>query len=431
MNEIRQKKPVILMQPGPLHLFWTTGVFYFWELKERFDFVFVVPEDYRDSVRFQKLACLPAVRGVEYIPIQSVLARHWYCARRFGQLLRQYLPRHVLMHNRCYAENLYLLHHCWRVCPEARRYFYQNGQSLMSKDDFAARRAIEIEALIHRYPWLATNFAAAGILANLRGKLAFFVNYKLFPFLLSGIVFRPPIDVTNGQIDSEALRQLSGPNNDYLLAYLDNEIEAYRSHGFSNVLKIQHPMRKSGRDVFRFLYRDPVETDCILIVPSYGFTSRLIKDGSSADTVVNCVASRWCEAIQALLDRFPGYELKMKLHPASRRDPLWTRITGKITGQFPAITLVPPEESVEWHVAQSRVIVGDVTTVLWWAGIYGGKIVISLDVFGYPGGDEMRLYPDVVKYMTDVSGIHSLSMEIEGRTPEEADVTSVMSGVRP
>ncbi len=125
MTEIGQK-PIIFMQPGPLHLFWTTGVFYFWELQKCFDFIFLVPENYRHSAQFQKVAGLTEVLHVEYMSSKSILRRHLYYARRFRQLLRRYLPNHVLMHNRSYVENQYLLYHCRRVCPEARRYYYQN-----------------------------------------------------------------------------------------------------------------------------------------------------------------------------------------------------------------------------------------------------------------------------------------------------------------
>ena len=278
------------------------------------------------------------------------------------------------MHNRSYVENQYLLYHCRRVCPEARRYYYQNGRmSLMWKDDFIARRAAQIHDVIHRNKWLAAHHKITGILVNILNKFKFFVNYRLLPFVICGVVFRPPLNVTNGEIDAKATRQFQSSKKDYLLAYLDNEIEAYRSQGITNIFKIQHPLRGTGHDVFTFLYGEIVETDCILILPSYGFTSRLIEDGWSVDAVVGHVASRWSDTIRELQDRLHGYELKIKLHPESRNDLLWKRIVDKITGQFPKLEIVPTEESAEWHVVRSRVIVGDVTTVLWWAGLYGGE----------------------------------------------------------
>ena len=94
--------------------------------------------------------------------------------------------------------------------------------------------------------------------------------------------------------------------------------------------------------------------------------------------------------------------MKMKLHPASANDPVWTGILRTIIATFPALNIVSPFESAELHVAQAKVIVGDVTSVLWWAGLYGGKVVISLDIFGYPAGDELRAYGEHIYYVTDL-----------------------------
>ena len=47
-------KPVLLIQFGPLHLFWTTGVYYLWELKDKYDFVLLVDDEYSNSFNFEK-----------------------------------------------------------------------------------------------------------------------------------------------------------------------------------------------------------------------------------------------------------------------------------------------------------------------------------------------------------------------------------------
>jgi hypothetical protein len=39
--------------------------------------------------------------------------------------------------------------------------------------------------------------------------------------------------------------------------------------------------------------------------------------------------------------------------------------------------------SAEYLIMKSRVVVGDVSSVLWWALLIGNKIIISLDTFGY------------------------------------------------
>jgi hypothetical protein len=127
----------------------------------------------------------------------------------------------------------------------------------------------------------------------------------------------------------------------------------------------------------------------------------MLELGLKKDNLVQHLVSKWCEAIRELLERFPGYTLKMKLHPASFADPVWKEIVELIQGQFPRLEIIDPKQIAEWHIVQSKVIVGDVSTALWWAGMLGGKVVASLDIFGYPGGDEMNEYPMIISYITD------------------------------
>lgn len=396
-------KPVIVMQPGPLHLFWTTGIFYFWLLKERFDFVLIVPEAYRDNPQFAKVASLEAIRHVEYLPSKGRLLRHFRYSNRFQKLLKQYLPAYILLHNHSYVENLYLIYWSRKICPETPRYFYQNGRmSLMWQNDFAARRAGQIEALTKKISFLSRNLWVAGRIVDTRNALNFTLNYKVLPWLAIRAIFCPPVNVMNGSINREAARRMSSNDKDFLLAYLDNEIEAYRAMGIDNIIQISHPMSVCGSPVFRFLYGEVVETDTILLLPSYGFTSiMMIEEGWKQTDLVQHIAGKWCGAIENLLERFPGFAVSMKLHPASYADPVWHEIILLIQSRFPALNVIEPNQSAEWHVVQSRVIVGDVTTLLWWAGMHGGKVVISLNIFGYPGGDELEKYPTIISYVTD------------------------------
>lgn len=398
------QKPVIIIQPGPVHLFWTTGVFYLWSLKDRFDFVLIVPDNYRDHPQFIKVASLPAILHVEYLPLSGRVWRHFSYSNTMKALLEEYPPAYILLNNRSYIENQYLIHWARKLCPETKRYNYQNGRmSLMWQDDFKARRAVQIEHLVHKFPIFGRNPNLAGRIVDIKNSLTFLLNYKALPFFAIRSVFTPPVNVTNGRIDREATRRMSRGDNDYLLSYLENEIEAYRAQGVENIIQMQHPLAACGLKVFEFLYGEVVETDSILLLPSYGFTSRMLEAGWKENSLVQHIAGKWCEAIEKLQERFPSYAVKMKLHPASFADPAWKKIIEIIQSRFSAITVIDPKQSAEWHIVRSKVIVGDVSSALWWAGIYGGKIVISLDIFNYPGGDELKQYPELICYCKNIN----------------------------
>jgi len=399
-------KEIIIMQPGPLHLFWTIGVYYFWQLKDRYDFVFIVSENYRDNEQFMKLAALDSIRHIEYMSDKGIWRKHFNYHRKLKKNLQMYSPTYFLMHNRSYVENQYLLYWAHRICPNAIRYYYQNGRmSLRWKDDFSARKAEKVKILAEKYPRLLKHLGLAGELVEMHNSFAFFLNLKVLPLLVCRTLFRPPVNVFTGHIDRQATYEQSNTNRDHLLAYLDNEIAAYRTQGIKNILQIRHPLTESAMDVFKFLYGDFRESNIILILPSYGFTSRMIESGWQRDDLVNHVAGKWCVALEKFSKNFPGFELRMKLHPGAVKDPLWRDIIKEILLHVQNLQIIAASESAEWYVVQSRVIVGDVTSVLWWAGMLGGKIVISLDIFGYPGGGELEFYKGLLHYVDNLEEI--------------------------
>lgn len=400
------ERRIIVMQPGPLHLFWTTGVFYLWHLADRFDFVLIVPESYRNDARFGRLRTLPAVRHVECLDLAINFRGHCNYSLKIRELLERYRPAYLLMHNRAYVENQYLLHWVRRVCPDAIRYHYQNGRaSLRWKEDFAARRATDIERVLRRWPILAPVPGVAGRLVDIFGAIAYFLNFKLFPGLTLQTVFHSPINVYTGAIDRKAVQYHCNGEKDYLFAYLDVEIALYRRQGVKNVAKVMHPLRQVAKEVLAFLEEGPKLSDTIFLVPSYGYTSRLMEAGWSPARVVSHLSARWCRAIEALLQKFPGHSIKIKLHPASSRDPIWQSILLAMQQELPALAVMSPADSAESQAAKSRVIVGDVSSILWWAGLYGGKVVISLDIFDFPGGDELAEYGELIHYVNNIQAL--------------------------
>ena len=55
-----------------------------------------------------------------------------------------------------------------------------------------------------------------------------------------------------------------------------------------------------------------------------------------------------------------------------------------------------------------------------------GKIVLSMDVFGYSGGDEMKLYPDLVTYVTDIHCIKAVSTKMQNCEHESSKLTTIL-----
>jgi len=415
------KKRVIIMQPGPIHLFWTTGVFYFWQLKERFDFAFIVPSSYLKSNDFQKLLELPAVRHVEYLAPAAIFWRHHCYQKQFCRVLKDFPPSYLLLHNTSYPENQYLINLARKFYPQSPRYHYQNGRmALMWESDFAARRSIQVESIYRLMPWMSHLPRLTSMLINIRNYLSYFTNFKIIPLINAARTFSPPVNVITGEVNVKAAKSHYEGKYDKIFSYLEIEAQAYRDQGAQNVNVVQHPMSRRGDELFRFIFGDFNVKNQIVIFPSYGFTSSLIESGWDEVALVNHISGRWFDAIQILLIKFPAYDVKIKLHPASHADRLWQKIVIQLQlrlgSKFEAIE---SKVSAEFLVAQSRVIVGDVSSVLWWAALYGNKTVVSYDIFGYIGGNEMQLYKPHINYVSNLS--EDIAMEKINNTVESRD----------
>lgn len=412
------KKRVIIMQPGPIHLFWTSGVFYFWQLKDRFDFVFIVPSSYLKSNEFQKLLELPAVRHVEYLVTAEILWRHYYYLKQIRRVLKDFPPTYLLLHNISYPENQYLIHLARRLYPQSLRYHYQNGRMpLMWEIDFAARRSTQVESIYRLMPWMSRVPRLTSTLINTRNYLAYFTNFKIFALMNVAQTFSPPINIFTGEVNFEAAKSHYEGKYDKILCYLDIEAQVYRDQGAQNVNVIQHPMSLRGDEVFRFLFGDFNVKNQIVIFPSCGFTSSLIESGWDEVDLINHISGRWFDVIQSLLIKFPTFNVKIKLHPASHADPLWQNIVTQLQLKLGSkLDVIESKVSAEFLVVQSRVIVGDVTSVLWWAAMYGNKTVVSFDIFGYAGGNEMQLYKPHIDYVCNLA--EYITTESGGKTVE-------------
>ena len=102
-------RPILLMQVGPLHLFWTSAVFYLWSLKERYNIVIIAPEIYKKDKNFQKIKSLSSIVHVEYFSYYKFLKRFDSIVKSIHNVLLFFKPDIVFIYNTCYLENQLLL----------------------------------------------------------------------------------------------------------------------------------------------------------------------------------------------------------------------------------------------------------------------------------------------------------------------------------
>lgn len=402
---------VIYISPGPLHLFFATGVDYFWAMRKADTrFVFIVPAYYEESADFQKILQLPDVLRVIYLPSIGRLKLHRYYAREFSRLVAELPPSMLFMHSCFFIDNLYLLRACRNSGVEV--FIYQSGRFAIDWDNewWLIRQGRIRSVLAERsYSAKLKCLLPAGFFIS--DWTCYLLDNVLLPIVFLRTAFAPSINVRNGKVLSRTwLQRLRAT----YLCYCDPEIEAMRRIlGPFKCTKIRHPAADNAGDVMSYLYgleflrpANPV----ILVVPSWGLIDSMLLEGNAPGDIARDVARRWTEAIELLLDRFPGRDIKYKLHPSSHGDPVLGEITQNLKARFrERLDVVLSSASAERFALNAEVVVGDVTSVLWWCGLIGKKYVISLDIFGYPFGNMMKDYPGLVTVVSDVRDLASIT----------------------
>ena len=83
---------------------------------------------------------------------------------------------------------------------------------------------------------------------------------------------------------------------------------------------------------------------------------------------------------------------------------MWDGLEEKLANEFSDVDFINPKDSAEYWIVRSSVIVGDVSSALWWAALLPDKIVASLDIFEYAAGDEMKSYDNIL-YLQNVDDL--------------------------
>lgn len=407
MLAIMGQRHTVFLTSTPLHLFWTTGVYYLWELAEDFRVVLIVEEQFGDDPAFKE--AISKRKEVEVVYLPSALrrmARHRDYVQRYRKIARRFQPVFALVYGVSYVENGYLVQILREECPRCRIVSYQNGRLAMDwKTDFVTRRAPLNRRSDKRISLSRLKSRLVRRAEDWRWTVA---NYYVGPIATLGRPLLPPVNLRTGAING---RRMSGAY-DFFFTYLEVERNMLRSlHGTDHGLtQVRHPLETSGDACHRALYTVG-EEKLVSLLPSWGFPAQLAaRTAQEHDAAALDIASRWLEVVEILSVKLPGYRFAWKLHPAAAGDPISQKITEHMQGEVPGLEVAPPGTSAQQLIIRSRVVVVDVSTVFWWTGFLGGKVVISLDVFGFPGGDEAKHYNGVV-YVNDMNQLRAITLK--------------------
>ncbi len=390
------KKNVILA-PGPLHLFWVTGIYYLWELSKIYGVVLVVDENYQKDQMFLEAIALCNVKKILYTPnSKDIFARHRHYAKEFKDLVFNYKPVFVFQHNCVYIPNLYLFYFSQQANIKCKRIVYLNAmQPINWKEDFQGAVLYNVYTLANRYKF--QHFFAL-VLYRIKSWLFFILEYYLIPVMYCRVRFRPIMNpYTRTIIRWNWVNQF-----DYLLIYyrIEKDVlqEVYGPE--TKTMQIQHPVITSGSQVHNTLY-GVLEEPLVIILPSYGYINLYMKNRKiSQEEIVKEVSEKWIRAIEKITHIFPGMKVIWKLHPRQIDDYLWQSITDQIKVKIPDIVVLPPNENAQKWILRSKVVISEVSTTLWWTAFIHGKIPISLNVLGVSYCNDFKYFEGVFYFST-------------------------------
>lgn len=388
----------IILAPGPLHLFWTAGVYYMWELSRKYKVVLIVDEAYRASQPFAKAAALAGEVEILYVPAGNAWIRHRFYAREFKNVIKRFSPKAIFHHDAVYVQMMYLYYLGRKSLPGIIRVSYVAGISTINwHETYSAVIDYEVELVGKRYN---VPRGIAWTMVEFKGWISLLLNYFLLPAVFCGKVFVPLMNVTNGTV----LKKYWNDQFDYYLLYSEIDSRALQkwcgsTDGF---VEIAHPLETSGEEFNRLFY-GVSEEHVVAVMPTYGFVNTYQKEhGLSDQQLVGYISSKWSEAIDILSNKFAGYEIVLKLHPAVEKDLLWQNIVSNIQNQCSYLRIIPAQQNGQELILRSKVVVSDFSSVLWWATFFPSKIAISLDIFGTKYTDEMK-YRERVRYFNSTN----------------------------
>jgi hypothetical protein len=408
---ISKTKPVLLIQLGPLHLFWTTGVYYLWELKDKYDFVLLVSDEYSNSINFDKIIKYLDIKFIYYQKKDKgfKLIKNLY--KDYNKIFEKYDPHKILMYNVSFIENQVLLCVCKKKKKNLKIFQYQNSRvaSNMVKD---REYEVYIQALIltKKFKFLKNFFRTLIYSTKFRNLIKYLYYYKIIPFFVLKKTFKPHFNIYTGKNDVKKSLDLYSKVISKCFVYLECEAKSALSNEVQDLEIINHPLSTSGKFVNKILYGSIEEKNQILILPSSGlFDEELIKN-NNFDYLTKFVARQYINFFQIILLKFKNFNIKFKLHPREESTIFWNRVLKLISEKYNNIEFEKSSTNSEQLILESKIIVSDISTVLWWSIFLGNRISISLDIFNFDSGKEMLQYTPDIYYVDNLEDLKKLNL---------------------
>lgn len=386
----RLSRPVILVDTFSFHTFINSGYFYCWHLAETYDIVVLVEPKDEHSAPIRALLAAQRIRQVIVLPARKRRwAIHFWFARRLPRLLAELQPMIVLMNNWHSFHQKYLSRAVRRFNPLIRIVICLSVHIPVT--DFAITDDRLREAFLSKWRarWWWMPAPVANLSYHLWGYWLGWRDFLILPLLFSGLSLRE----THNPWRAKLISKDTGDLFDAVLCYAPCEKNAYlmEMEGSHKIHLVRHPMTLSP-DGVDALFPSHNAEKVTVVLPSACHDYSVPE---SIEQQINRLEAIWSPALETIQRRTGGQVIWWKLHPGFVDDPTMIGLTKRLEQRLPDFVSMTGKMSAEAMIVSASLVVGDISTVLLWACRLGGCRVLSLDLFGLEGGDEMGLIPEI------------------------------------
>jgi hypothetical protein len=403
-------KPKILLQLGPIHLFFTTEVFCIWELKEKYDLIILASEDHQTDVNFKKIIKIKSIIHVEYIKKNKFIKMHISINDAFDKVLKLFNLSAVLIYNSVNLDNQYLLYKLLVLKKKIPILQYQNAAQII---DPKKERSFFIRYFDFKIDNLGILKKIKLISLTLKTLLSQIVHYKIIPVIkFKHFLFLPlslNTKINNQKIIDYFYKKLI---KIYFVYTLQEKNYTVNKLNIKCAKLVNHPVKKSYKQVFKYLGHKTTQKKQILILPSKDYAAILrLKTNFSKKKIRLYLLSYWFKLLDHLSSKYANYKIKLKIHPnVSGIDLVWWNIILSAIKKKYRVEILKKNTHPQLEIIRSKILISEVSSVLWWASFLRNKTIISLNYFKYHKDSAMNLYNLKIFHIKNFKSIHRIKL---------------------
>jgi len=370
----------VIFYPGPMHLFWTTGICYVNELSKYYEVTLVLEKATKEDGEKINYLTKNRLKKICYVKYANKLRRHWIYKNATIKLVNDIRPDFVFAISDRTPFATYLLSYSKKngavnICYQAAVHL-----SVMSEQ----KKALEGSRAIKKYGYLPFNFAK--MLIKGEALLKHYWHYVVAPILVGHAPFIGP---------SSAYLIKGWPamrDGDFFIVFSEREKRLCLIDGLleDKIIVISHPLRwKSIRDFKDKLLKSNInkinnntvntgKNNVVIFLDDLeeGInreTGKVIKKDKTYTT--------WKKIIEITSEKFSNYAIFIKPHPASLPKDDFLENIKTIFDRLPNVKLVEKNTNALYCMFKSEIIISEMSNVLYVASLlFNDKVIISLDL---------------------------------------------------